>query len=549
VVDTDGIEYEFKLNNVQDEYLTELLKLYWKPWKKAADGMQLYRLQGVREINLKGRQVGLSTLICALLLHDTLFFKNSKSYIFCQDGPKSQEMLRDKVKYFWESIDREDPLVVLPGVEVYNETTVKFKLTNSQIQAHTPGSSEGVARKKGRSITLRSGLLSEVAEWADAETLWQGLAPALKDPTTNIFLESSPFPRKSGPFFRGLYEEGKLPGSVWKSRFHVWYNFERNVTAFETEEARRAFVETISDDELVLRNVYDLTDEQLHFRRSMISTFGGGEKGTRRFMAEYPSTDTEGFDVNDDELFFNDTEFDVRRTLISYPGEPENLTWAPPVPGRMYLIIVDPAKGRKGDNSVIDVWDPVTRAQVFQWASNTFSIQRLHRKIYDIFGQYPGIIAIENNGLGVAPLALCRQIDDIFFQKMIWRTSRGTDGFATGTDSSKATMLYELREELELAAKIYGQLAPDDPEPETAIGMRLAYQATVSEMDHFKDLGDGKLGAAKDKKDDRIMAAAIAAQVLKTWTKWLKRFDKYYPERDRYKQHDPGEPADADDPL
>jgi len=544
VVDTEGNEIPFKFNNVQDQYYQILIELYWKPYKTLSSGEVLYRFQGIREINLKARQFGLSTLICALLLHDTLFFRNTKTYIFCQDAPKSKEMLRDKIKYFWEHI-RPDPLIVLPKTEVYNETIVKFAGINSQIQAHTPGSSEGTARKKGRSITLRNGLLSEMAEWEDAATLWQGLAPAIRDKSTNVFIESSPYTKKSGPFFREMYEDGKQPGSIWKSRFWAWFAYDKYQTPFESAAHLDAFRATITDEELVLRELYKLTDEQLLWRRETISLFGGGAKGAEKFRHDFPSNETEGFESSDEELFFRDSDCDVRRLLARAQA---------PVAGRMYAITVDVAKGKGGDFATIKVADPITRATVFSWSSRHFSIRRLHRKIYEIWLQYPGPVAIENNGIGETVVALARLIKDEFFHKMLYWSARGQDGFHTG--SQKEQMLYDLREQLELAVKAYAGLEPEDALPETAIGYRLAADAdekVLVEMEHFLDLGDGKYGARSGQTDDHIMALAIMIAFLRTVPSYQRRFNQYYPKREQYRvaigslQDDDDTGADGDD--
>lgn len=522
VVDSKGKELPFIFNNVQEEYYDELIRLYWKPYKTLKNGEVVYRFQGIREINLKGRQFGLSTLICAILMHDSVFWGNTKTYIFCQDAPKSKEMLRDKIKYFWENIDP-DPLLVFPKTNVYNETVVRFT-TKSLIQALTPGSTEGTARKAGRSITVRNTLLSEMAEWEDAEALWQGLAAAVEDETTNVFIESSPSPKKSGPFFRSLYEEGKLPGSIWKSRFWAWYKFRKYRAKFDSDDHLAEFRASITDEELVLRELYGLDEEQLLWRRNKISFLGGGKKGTRKFVCEYPSNEREGFDSDDEELFFDDADVELRRVLAN-PEEP--------VDGRMYCTACDPAKGKGGDYSVIKTADPSTRADVLMWSSRHFGIRRLHWKIYEIWCKYPGPVGIENNGLGEVVVGMARQIKDQFFQKMLYASARGDDGFRTG--ENRTQMLYDLREELQLAVKAYGDLTPEDPVPDMPQGYRLVDQETVSEMDYFADNGDGRYEAKSGKTDDHILCSAIMVQLLRIAPKYRQKFEKFYPTREKFR--------------
>lgn len=535
VVDEEGNEVDFILNNVQREYFEELVRLYWKPWKTLESGEVIYRFQGIREVNQKARQFGLSTLICAIFLHDTLFFKNTNTYIFCQDETKSKEMLKKKVKFFWEHLPK-SPLIVLPKTRVYNESVIEFS-SGSQITALTPGSNAKIARKAGRSVTVRNALVSEVAEMEDAETLWQGLAPAIKNPSTNIFFESSPYPKKSGLFFKNLYEEGKKPESVWNSRFWAWWKYEKYQLPFSSEEEREAFQASITDAELVERELYDLSYEQLKWRRYMISFFGGGDKGLRKFRADFPANEKEGWETNASDLFFCKVDREVRLRL----AEPQE-----PVEGRMYVITVDVAEGlvagvpgeaddkKNRDSSVIDVYDPETRSQVYQWASKDLSIHKLHHEIYKVFGKYPGVVAIEKNGLGITVVGLCRLIKDPYFQRMLYWHSRTIDGWHTG--SERFNYLVEYREQLEMAAAVYGEAEADEPEPDVPVGIRLAYQESVDEMDHFIDTGDGHPEARTGQHDDRIMTGMIANQVMKKAARWRKRHNKFYPQREIFRK-------------
>lgn len=520
VLDDAANTVRFVLNNVQREYFAELVRLYWKPWKTLADGTVIYRFQGIREINLKARQFGLSTLICAILLHDTIFFRNTKSQIFCQNLDKSKIMLKDKVKFFWRHI-RPNELITLPKVVTNNDSVLEFA-TGSRFQADTPGMSEDQASGKGRSITFRNALLSEVSEWEDAETLWQGLLPAVGNPTTNIFWESSPKNRKSGPFFRSMYDEGKRQGAKFRSRFWAWFKYEKYQTPFESADEREAFVHSLSDDELALQKEHWLSLEQLYWRRTKISEFGGGEKGLRKFKSDYPSTENEGFEASRDDLFFKDTEVNVCRVLAK-PAEP--------IAGRAYSITVDPAEGKGGDFFVVKVVDPITRAQVYQFSSNTYRLRRQHWKIYEIFLRYPGLVSIENNGIGKTVVYLARLIKDVFFQKSLYVSAKGQDGFYTG--ASKNTWMEELRNEYELAAQAYADLGPDDPEPDVPIGYRSCYPESIQEMEYFEEKEDGSLGAQDGKHDDHLLADMIQVQQLKRIGRYLKRYEKYYPDREK----------------
>lgn len=512
LVDSEGNERPFVFNQIQQEYYEILMALYWKPYSTGKNGEIIYRLQGAREVNLKARQFGLSSAICALLSHDSIFFKNTKSYIFCQDDAKSKEMFEDKIKYYFDSIPADDPLILKPKAGRDNVNQISIKGNKSKIYCQTPGMSERISRGKGRSITLRNALLSEMAEYNYPGSFMQGLVPALRDPSTNIFIESSA--RMSGDHFHDMYEDGKKPESVWNSRFWPWFKYEKYQTPFNSEAHRIAFEESLSDEEIEERDSYGLSLEQLLWRRETISYFGGKRKGLERFRQDYPSNDRDCFSLAAD-LFFNEPDVNIKRILTT----PRTAR-----PGNMHVIAVDPAKGKGGDYIVIDVYDAITREQVFTWSSNTFSIRRLHLKIYEIFKQYPGVVGVEANGIGEAVMALLRLIDDLDFQRFVYRTSKGHDGWYTG--SNKTSMLYEAREELEEAVAAYADVEPEDY-PDTPQGVRLSCHATVDEMYHFQDLGDGKMGASGNKYDDHIMTLAIACQLMKISPAYKHRLKEY----------------------
>src|SRR6185295_14645181 len=63
--------HPFFLNNIQKWYLRKLVKKYWKPFVTKS-GKVRYRFESIREICLKARQFGLSTLICAIFLFDAI---------------------------------------------------------------------------------------------------------------------------------------------------------------------------------------------------------------------------------------------------------------------------------------------------------------------------------------------------------------------------------------------------------------------------------------------------------------------------------------------
>jgi len=73
----------------------------------------------------------------------------------------------------------------------------------------------------------------------------------------------------------------------WKKIFAAWFEFEDSVIPFATDEARRKFETSMTEDEINERKIHGVTLEQLQWRRDKIMTDYQGD--TAKFRQEYPS--------------------------------------------------------------------------------------------------------------------------------------------------------------------------------------------------------------------------------------------------------------------
>ena len=133
IVNKKGKLIPFKFNNVQLAYYNYLIKKYWKPYIDSR-GNKRYRFQGIREVILKARQFGISTLIRALYFHDSITNQGINSYVYCQDFEKSKEMMV-KDKLFYKKL----PPNLKPAISYDTKSVVTFPEMLSKIQAGKPG--------------------------------------------------------------------------------------------------------------------------------------------------------------------------------------------------------------------------------------------------------------------------------------------------------------------------------------------------------------------------------------------------------------------------
>jgi len=534
IINKVGQEVPFILNSIQRLYLDILIKEYWRPYKLKS-GKTVYRFQGIREVNLKARQFGLSSLICALLLHDTVFFSGTRTWLFCQDDDASKTMFEERVKFYFDSIDTTDPFIKAPVADKNNTKVLGFKEISSKFSCRTPGQSKKASRGKGRSITLRNALLSELAEWAAADELLQGLSPALEDPTTNIFIESSPKLRND--YFHTFYLMGKRGDGGWVSRFWPWFLHDEYKLPIYSEAERQELQASLNEEELKLIEyvrlewMMDLTLEQIKWRRKTKASPTLAAKGPHAFKQEYPENDKDCFEALGTSIFVDD-EHDLQIITTKVRDA---------IPGRMHAIGVDVSDGVGSDFSRIKVIDSLTREQIYEWKSNKIDSTKLHMEIYRVWKMYPGVVGIETNGIGRATIAMARSESSKVLDEngtettvakdwefFIHRGNRTYDGLPTLSEKETTIML--LRAAILEAVAHYGPDYTPGPTDKPGVGIRISSQDIIDEMPDFQRLEKGGLGAPEGgaATDDAIMALSIAFRLLDELYAYQKYFDRRF---------------------
>lgn len=467
IVDKDSKKVPFLLKAIQRAYLAA---------------------RTTRDIILKSRKLGFSTLILALWVHACLTRQNTKAVIVSHDKDSAKRLL-ERLKYMLENS-------IYPIN--YRETAdgVKFPDTNSSIWIGTAGS-----RNFGRGDDITHGLLSEQAFYEHQNVL-TSVGEAL---TNDAWLVIESTANGAGTPHHELWLRSKLGENSFKPHFFPWFS------------DPECFLESPSldadDEEKRLQTAFNLNWGQLAWRRRKMR-----EMADRRlFMQEYPAHPEEAFLATGRMIF----EWDAvkaqedNRAQVKWRGilkdagtefkieplaEGPLMVWRTRDPRVDYLLTFDSADGIPGmDYSVADVWDTRTWEQVAQWRGYC-SPEKFGAEVCYGLGQLYGwaVIAGEVNPPGNAVYLALKNKG----YPNLWMdpsSQPSTVGFRT-TVKSKPILVTDLRASL------------------TDMVIRLNSIYTISELKTFCVLDDsGTMGAQSGCHDDTVITAGIAAYILKRW--------------------------------
>lgn len=483
----------FEPNQVQVKYLDELVPR----WREGH-----YEMRGLREIILKARQFGFSTLIEALFFCVTVNEPNTTTVVMAHDAETTEKLFR-MVRLFYEHL----PPHKKPRSQYASRREFYWPDINSSFYIGTAGATDF-----GRSSTINNLHCSEVAFYPDAETLMTGLLNAVPE-SGNVFLETTA--NGVGDFFHEEFERADSGESTFTSRFFAW--FEHPEYRRDPERAPKAKPGE-EEEEDRLRHAYGLSDEQIAWRRWKLREPGMGPK----FRQEYPSNPKEAFLSSGNPYFDRDA---LDRMLESAPAPidveiPERFpllrkyrtslqVFRAPEPGRLYVIGADTAEGitDEGDHDYdsADVLDAETEEQVAhlvgRWDPHEYGLI-----LADLGHWYEtALLAVERNNHGHAVLGSL--IHSAHYPPMsdadphgLWfhaefderkRVKRRRPGWPT-TPKTKFFALDTLAT----------AVCDDD--------VRVNSRRTIGEMMTFVKLPGGKAAGENGRHDDCVISLSIA---------------------------------------
>ena len=395
IVDKNGAIVPLVLNQEQ--------KVLLRTWK---DSPPLRK----RLLVLKPRQIGSSTFFTALLFY--IWYTSPDPIKICSMAHTSEtsKNFMAMFKNYWDNLD--PMLKDARTLSVSNTTTMTLSDTGATLLIKTAGAKGGT-----RSFSFNILHMSELAFYPQVEELMATAIPALND--GDLFIESTPNHWMDGLHTRILQAEQGI--GDWVYQFFKWSE--------HTEYSRTSAQPIIlTDYEQTLADLYDLTPEQLLWRREKVV-----EIGEHKFRRDYPLELADAYSLGEN-TWLTDAELGH---LVS-----ANLD-IQPVKGEQYAIGVDVALGVGKDYSVIFVVHVKSSAPVYVWESNSISPTDLAAHIVSIASKYNHAkVLVEVNNHGLATL---NELHHLGYTNL-YKTESG-EHFMT-TAKSKPLLLENLRRNL-----------------------------------------------------------------------------------------------------
>ena len=437
------------------------------PLKANAVQEAFERRRGTANIVLKARQMGLTTWSAARFFLKTITQPGTLTLEVAHTQEAAEEIFRI-VHRFVDCLPeglRTGPLATSRA----NVRQIVFPKLDTQYRVVTAGD-----RNAGRGLTVQNLHCSELARWpGDAAETLAGLRASMA-PGAELILESTP--DGLGGCFHEEWEKATETGTV--RHFFPWWLEKRY-------RAQAVAIATLTVEEQELIDRRGLTLEQVGFRRQIRANFRGLAR------QEYAESEENCFLASGNSIFelgAIEGRLDTLPPSVEQRWNGELEIWLPPLPGKEYLVAVDPAGGgSEGDYSAAQVLEMETGMQCAEYAGHAGGLE-LARLVTKLAGEYNHAwLVVERNNHGSGVLALA---DSVCGYGRIYQQG-GEAGWLTTSLSRPAAL-----------ARLDAGLV-DEPG-------RFHSKRLLAECRSFVRQPNGNTGARPGTHDDRVMAMAIA---------------------------------------
>ena len=254
----------------------------------------------IRVIILKARQMGFSTATEGIIFKNTATKKNVSSGIIAHKEEATTNLFNMSKRIF-DNL----PVGLQPAIKASNAKELIFDNSRgtglqSKIKCMTAGSG-GV----GRSDTFNNLHISELAFWqGDQKTTMLGLMQAVpRTPGSMIIIEST---ANGFDYFKHLWDQAVRGDSDFYPLFVGWHELSEYQMPYNGFE--------LTDYEIEIKDRYNLSNDQLQWRRWCIANNCGGDE--EQFKQEYPINPHEAF-VSTGSCIFN--KEDIIKRLENLP--------------------------------------------------------------------------------------------------------------------------------------------------------------------------------------------------------------------------------------
>ena len=461
---------EWRINNL---YKITNKRAERETFKQNPIQSRIFKTANSRKLILKARQFGVSTNEIIDIFDDTIWKENQTNVILSHEQDSVKKLFRIVQRAYNYLPEELKPRLDRGGGSKYE---MFFPARNSRIYCDLESRSDTITRLH----------ISEGAFFKNPEKLISTLqAVPLWCPVT---IESTP--NGVGNFYYEWWQDSDSP---YAKLFFPWYIFpeyavETNIKPSDYSHDEKEFVKKAKKYYGV-----DIKPTQVAFRRLKKA------ENKHLFIQEYPEDDQSCF------LSSSNSAFDlliVAELMLDCPkplkDEGALKIYKEREPGKTYVVAGDPAEGGGKDNSVGVVFEAESCEQVAVFCSNKLKPSDFAHELADLAGMYPNrgnqlpLLMVERNNHGHAVLQeLDEQIKypNLFSDKddkLGWHTDR----------VSRPLMIDVFIEGVE--------------NKQVKINDKPTLQECLTLVDN-----DGKIEAGQSKKDDRVIASAIAVQGCK----------------------------------
>lgn len=434
-----------------------------------------------RDIILKARQLGFSTLKLIELLDYAITTKNSSSAVIAHKKDTVQ-VLFEMVRLAYDNL----PGPLKPRATYDNRNELYFPDLNSKIYVSMDTRGE----------TVHNLHVSELAFVEGAEERMLGILESV--PKDGIISFESTANGMTGYFF-----------DVWEDQHSEFqkhfFNWTLDKDYFEVTS--KSTVE-LADEYRPLQLQYGLMPD-IHIKLMLSAGqfawyINKVRRHKQKVMQEYPSTPLEAFIASGRNVFnFADLQkHDVKDPIDRKYSD--LMIWEHPLIGFKYTIGCDPSEGVGDDNAVIEVMNAHTGEQVAELAANNIPPDVLGGYLLDIAKYYNNayvVLEINNHGVSVMD-QIKRKYLNVYRREVFDKISNSyKESLGWKTTLTTKPLLVDALEE---AVR--------------NVDVRVHSAQALSELKTFvrTDEGDKKgFGAEGSKKDDRVIALGLALQGIR----------------------------------
>ena len=273
----------------------------------------------VRAYVVKARQVRCSSYTQGRFFHRTLYTPGRKTFILTHRDDAATNLF-NMSKTFLDNLP--EPL----------KPKMKSVTGSSLVFDHGGRYSLGTAASPdvGRSMTVQSFHGSEVAFWQYSDEIQTGILQTIADvPGTEIIFESTANGQK-GLFYKGVMDVLSGKDRKFQVIFIPWFWEEIYATQIPNN-----YNLCLSEDELKVQKLYDLTPEQMLWRQDKIIEM----KANWKFLQEYPASVMEAFQSSEAALIDPDAIMIARKCELTDANAPITMGIDPGINDRHPFVI------------------------------------------------------------------------------------------------------------------------------------------------------------------------------------------------------------------